>query len=177
MVWSVAKAKTPRSAPGSESAGRAAGVKPKSYGFTLIELLVVVVLIAIASTVASLALRDPAATALEQDAARLAALLESARAEARASGLAVHWEPKPAAGQTQGFRFLGLSPATVFPTLWLASDMSAEVVGAPSVVLGPEPLIGAQRIVLRLNERQLSLATDGLGPFVVLPDDTPAQAR
>jgi general secretion pathway protein H len=43
----------------------------------------------------------------------------------------------------------------------------AEVVGGTSVQLGPEPLIGAQRIVLRLADRRLVLATDGLGPFAV----------
>ena len=146
-------------------------------GFTLIELMVVLLLIAIASTVASLALRDPAATALEHDAARLVALLESARAEARASGLAAYWEPKPAADQSQGFRFVGLPPGIVLPTQWLADEVTAEVVGATAVVLGPEPLIGAQRIVLRLNDRQLGLSTDGLGPFVVAPDPTaPAAA-
>ena len=48
-------------------------------GFTLIELLVVLVMIVIASSVASLAMRDPAATRLEHEAARLVALLEAAR--------------------------------------------------------------------------------------------------
>ena len=47
--------------------------------------MVVVALIAIATAVASLALRDPATNKLEQEAARLASLLESARAEARAA--------------------------------------------------------------------------------------------
>jgi general secretion pathway protein H len=41
------------------------------------------------------------------------------------------------------------------------------------VQLGPEPLIGAQRIVLRLDEQTLTLATDGLGPFVVNTDVAP----
>jgi len=41
------------------------------------------------------------------------------------------------------------------------------VVGARAVVLGPEPLIGRQRIVLRLDAQRLTLATDGLGPFTV----------
>ena len=54
-------------------------------GFTLIELMVVVALIGLATTLISLSLRDPASTRLEQEATRLAALLESARAEARAS--------------------------------------------------------------------------------------------
>jgi len=44
------------------------------------------------------------------------------------------------------------------------------VIGANAVLLGPEPLIGAQRIVLRLDARSLALATDGLGPFVVTDD-------
>jgi general secretion pathway protein H len=52
-------------------------VNTRHRGFTLVELLVVVALIAIASGLASLALRDPAASQLEQEASRLAALLES----------------------------------------------------------------------------------------------------
>lgn len=142
-------------------------------GFTLIELLVVVVLIAIASAVASLALRDPAATQLEHEAARLAALFEAARAEARASGIAVIWEPRTDPEQELGFRFVGLPASGELPTRWLGSGVSAEVIGAPAVVLGPEPLIGAQRVVLRLESRSLALATDGLGPFVAADDIEP----
>jgi general secretion pathway protein H len=142
-------------------------VTRRQDGFTLIELLVVVVLIAIASSVASLALRDPAITRLETEAARLAALLEGARAEARASGLAAYWEPKPDAAEGAGFRFEGLPPSSAMPSNWLAQGVTAEVIGARTVTLGPEPLIGAHRIVLRLDERQLTLATDGLGPFAV----------
>ncbi len=142
-------------------------VKRRGRGFTLIELMVVVALIAIASAAATLALRDPSATQLEREAARLAALLESARAEARASGLAVRWEPRPAEADAAGFRFIGLPPSTKLPQRWLAGGVSAEVVGARAVVLGPEPMIGAQRIVLSLEDRRLALATDGLGAFVV----------
>ena len=43
--------------------------------------------------------------------------------------------------------------------------------GARAVVLGPEPMIGAQRIVLRLDAQRLVLATDGLGPFVVVGNE------
>ncbi len=138
-------------------------------GFTLIELLVVLALIAVASGLVSLAIRDPNATALEQEAARLAALLESARAEARASGLLVRWEAHGANGSKE-FRFLGLPASIDIPQKWLTPGMSAEVVGAGAVVLGPEPLIGAQRIVLSLEERHLTLVTDGLGPFEVLSE-------
>lgn len=153
--------------------------KAPARGFTLIELMIVVVLIAVASSVASLALRDPASTTLEREGARLTALLESARAEARASGLAAYWEPQTQT-QTQtstqtaqapdDFRFVGLPLSEELPTHWLDPGVSAEVVGARAVTLGPEPLIGAQRIVLRLRDQRLTLATDGLGPFTVAPE-------
>jgi general secretion pathway protein H len=149
-------------------------VRSRQSGFTLIELMVVLLLIAVASAVASLSLRDPSATRLEQEAARLAALLESARAEARASGLAVRWESQAADGENAAsFRFVGLPPSNELPAHWLNEGVSAEIVNARAVVLGPEPLIPAQRIVLRLDEQQLTLLTDGLGPFAV-GGDAPA---
>ncbi|MBP9063263.1 MAG: hypothetical protein KBF81_05770, partial [Aquabacterium sp.] len=37
-----------------------------------------------------------------------------------------------------------------------------------SIVLGPEPVIGAQKVVLSLDERQLVVGTQGLGPFQVM---------
>jgi general secretion pathway protein H len=90
------------SAPGSEVVGvglRRSGRPGKTRGFTLIELLVVIAIVALASAAVTLAVRDPQATQLEREAARLSALLESARAEARASGLAVFWVPTgPSAG-------------------------------------------------------------------------------
>ncbi len=161
----------PRSAPGNEPGP----MSPRRNGFTLIELLVVLVIIAIASSVASLALRDPAATRLEQEATRLVALLEAARTEARSSGLAARWEPKALVDQPEGFRFIGLPASTELPVHWVVQGVSAEVVGARAVVLGPEPLIGAQRIVLRLDDQHLTLATDGLGPFAIVNDEAPAR--
>ena len=148
--------------------------KTRRTGFTLIELLVVLVLVAIASSVASLALRDPSATRLEQEAARLVALLEAARTEARSSGLQARWEPHTALIGEEGFRFVGFAPESELPGRWLNEGVMAEVVGARAVVLGPEPLIGAQRIVLRLGDQQMTLATDGLGPFAVASDGTQA---
>ena len=146
--------------------------RARSPGFTLIELMVVVALIAIASAVASLALRDPAATRLDHEGARLVALLEAARSEARASGLQASWEPQSGQEGVEGFRFVGLPPNSELPSRWLVAGVSAEVVGARAVQLGPEPLIPAQRIVLHLEQQSLTVATDGLGPFVVV-DTTP----
>ncbi|RZU02052.1 pilus assembly FimT family protein [Rivibacter subsaxonicus] len=152
-----------------------------SRGFTLIELMVVVALIAIASTIAVLALRDPAAARLDREASRLAALLESARAESRALGVPVHWVPMVDAGSgaALGFRFVGLPDPEKRPAGWLEAeplavqayaDTPAGYASTRALVLGPEPVIGAQRIVLRLGDRQLVLSTDGLGPFSISAD-------
>jgi general secretion pathway protein H len=167
------------SAPGSEAAPRRAAARRRggSAGFTLIELLVVVALIAVAAAAVTLTLRDPSETRLEREAARLAALLEAARAEARSTGLAVRWVPALPGGDAEvaGFRFVGLSPRQALPDRWLGEGVSAAVLAdgrpAPGAVLGPEPVIGAQRIVLRLESQTLTLATDGLGPFAVQRDE------
>jgi general secretion pathway protein H len=152
-------------------------VGARCAGFTLIELMVVVALIAIASAVASLALRDPASTRLEHEGARLVALLESARSDARAAGLSASWEPRTGQEGVEGFRFVGMPPSSELPTQWLVPGVTAEVLGARAVVLGPEPLIGAQRIVLHLESQSLTVATDGLGPFTVIDGEPAATPR
>ncbi len=160
---------------------RARAPRAAARGFTLIELMVVVTLIAIASMVASLALRDPAASRLDREASRLVALLESARAESRALGVAVMWVPTVDAesGAAPGFRFVGLPEADSRPQAWLDpeplavqafADTPAGFASTKVLTLGPEPVIGAQRVVLRLGERQLTLVTDGLGPFAISAD-------
>ncbi len=160
-------------APGNKTPVAVQARRSNRRGFTLIELMIVVALIAIASAVVSLALRDPASTRLDQEAARLIALLESARTEARASGLPASWDPRPGQSEGEGFRFVGLPGSSELPNHWLNAGVSAEVIDARMLVLGPEPMIGAQRIVLRLDGQRLSLATDGLGPFVVVDEAAP----
>ncbi|WP_235538266.1 type II secretion system protein [Pelomonas sp. Root1444] len=154
---------TRTSAPGSER-GRAGG-------FTLIELLVVVALIAITSATISLALRDPGELQLQREAQRLAALLEAARAESRASGLAVRWIPRGSkAGED--FQFTGLPRTLQLPSRWLGDPVAVQIENAsvanPGLVLGPEPVIPAQRLRLQLGSQQVVLATDGLAAFDVV---------
>ena len=144
-------------------------------GFTLLELMVVVAIVALVTAGATLALRDDSGTRLEREALRLSAMLESARAQSRTSGLPVVWRALP-----RGFEFIGLpqargsrDAATAGLRPWLFEGTEVLVVqppGAQTLVLGPEPLIPAQRLVLAQGERRLTLGTDGLGPFVVLED-------
>jgi general secretion pathway protein H len=170
----------PTSDPGSRTAGHCPHTLRSTLaacrrdgGFTLIELLVVVAIVALASALATLAIRDPNAQRLDQEAARLTALLEQARAESRTTGVAVSWAPvrsseaPPAGAPPADFRFDGLNPALRLPTRWLDPATSADLAGARALRLGPEPFIGPQRVLLRLGDRRLELSTDGLGPFTV----------
>ena len=136
-------------------------------GFTLVELLVVVAIIAIASAGVSFALRDSQGAQLEREGQRLAALLESARAQSRATGVPVRWQ---ATGN--GFRFDGLDPGSL-PDKWLSPE--TQVQGNTTLVLGPDPIIGPQQVVITEADapgRQLRVATDGLRPFEVSSSDT-----
>ena len=136
----------------------------RARGFTLLELLVVVSIMALATAGVGLALRDGSQQSLEREGERLAALLESARAQSRASGVPVRWRAVEG-----GFRFDGLRAGTL-PTQWL--DNSTRVRGPGSLVLGPEPLIGPQQVILvqpQHPEHALRVATDGLRPFTTGP--------
>jgi general secretion pathway protein H len=149
--------------------------KHRSGGFTLLELLVVIAIMAVATAGVSLALRDTSQTALEREAQRLAVLFESARAQSRASGIAVVWRTTP-----DGFRFEGL-PAGALPERWLSEGITVRGNGA--VQLGPEPIIGRQAIEVVFSpsggvlphvatlssqtQQVVRVATDGLRPFAL----------
>lgn len=135
-----------------------------SRGFTLLELLVVVAIMALATAGVGFALRDSSDSQLEREAQRLIALLESARAQSRMTANPILWR-----ATESGFVFDGAVAAP--PTPWLGPDVLATVTSP--VVLGPEPIIGPQRIVLSSRNqpgRSLTIATDGLRPFAVVTD-------
>jgi general secretion pathway protein H len=164
------------SAPGNSRVRAAAGVA----GFTLLELLLVVAIIAMATGAAAFSLRNLGQTQLEREALRLIAMLESARARSRASGLPVVWR-----STEQGFEFVGLpepvdtgEPSGVrqwSPRMaWLEAGIS---VASPSVVtLGPEPIIARQQIVLQLDGDTVRIATDGLRAFAMQPPEAQASS-
>lgn len=159
------------------AAGSPKGARQSSGGFTLLELLVVMAIIAIASAGVAFTLRDSAASDLERDAQRLAAVLESARAQSRMQGTPVLWRATPS-----GYVLDGLSPPLP-PQAWLNADTTVLAVlrkpgavpvtdgGQAALSLGPEPILEAQAIVLAARGKvgvRLQLATDGLRPFALV---------
>ncbi|WAC73281.1 prepilin-type N-terminal cleavage/methylation domain-containing protein [Roseateles sp. SL47] len=148
----------------------------RSRGFTLIELLVAITIIAVASATVVVALRNTGGADLEREALHLASVLETARAEARAASLDVTWQPD------QGrFRFTGL-PQDLVDRLklnrgWLGDEPSVTIRGASDnngrVRLGPEPIIGAQHILLTRGDAHITLGTDGLRPFSIERETAP----
>jgi general secretion pathway protein H len=131
-----------------------------SIGFTLLEMLLVVTIVAIASAGVSFALRDSSQSKLETEAQRLAALLESARAQSRATGVPVYWSTS-----STGFAWQGLRDTA---GRWQGEGIVAAT--EKPLLLGPEPLIAPQTVRLWLAERPtfvLRVTTDGLRPFQV----------
>lgn len=156
MARPVVRARTQTSVAGSKQALPTV----RSTGFTLLELLVVLAIVAIATAGATLALRDPAASALQRDAQRLAVVLDSGRAQSRARGVGLTWQVA-----SDGFVFAGATPGSL-PHNWLDSATQARTRNA--VLLGPEPIIGPQEIVLTRADApklQWRVWTDGLQPF------------
>ncbi|MBF5003917.1 prepilin-type N-terminal cleavage/methylation domain-containing protein [Diaphorobacter caeni] len=131
-------------------------------GFTLLELLVVLSIVALATVGVSFAIRDNGATDLQREGERLAVLLETARAQSRASGTAVRWRTTE-----QGFVFEGL-PTLKLPNHWLVSGSRAS--GPAQLWLGPEPIISAQQVWV-VNDaypgRAVRVGTDGVRSFTV----------
>ncbi|MBV7540109.1 prepilin-type N-terminal cleavage/methylation domain-containing protein [Acidovorax sp. sic0104] len=137
----------------------------RARGFTLLELLVVISIIALATAGVGIAMRDSGQTLVEREASRLAALLESARAQSRTVGIPVLWRANP-----RGFQFEGLPPSaqSALPHQWL--DAGTAVRGPGLLVLGPEPLIGPQQVLITHHafpDRTLRVVTDGVRPFTV----------
>jgi general secretion pathway protein H len=169
-------------AAGSPKGQRRCPGAQRSLGFTLLELLVVVAIIAIASAGVALTLRDNTASNLERDAQRLAAMLESGRAQSRMLGVPVVWQAVPG-----GFVLEGMSPPLPKQS-WLSTDTTVTAVlhpalpgmgNAPTLALGPEPLLQPQALVLASRSQptvRLQVATDGLRPFALVPADAAAGA-
>ncbi|KKW69294.1 hypothetical protein AAV94_00760 [Lampropedia cohaerens] len=135
----------------------------RGRGFTLLEVLMVMAIIAIGVGLVALSWPDTRLRALEREGDRLATLLETARVHARANGQPLRWRL-----DAQGFRFEGQPPHLIatLPTHWELADVQASAV-AP-LILGPEPILPAQRVDLFLPDRpnvRVVVSSDGLRPF------------
>jgi general secretion pathway protein H len=134
-------------------------------GFTLLELMVVISIIAIASVGVIISLPNENSVKLEREAQRLAALLDSGRAQSRATGLEVKWQMTES-----GFKFNGINSNSKSELLELTNWMEEEVtvIGeSKEIILGPEPILEKQKILLQLADQKIQVSTDGLHPFKV----------
>jgi general secretion pathway protein H len=134
-------------------------------GFTLLELLVVIAVIALGTAGVALAMRDSGQTLVEREAIRLAALLDAARSQSRATGTVVRWESKLDDKNQPVMRWSGLKNKEPLPTAWL--DSQTQVIGNTRLVLGPDPVIAPQSVQLTIGQDSLLVATDGVGMFTV----------
>ena len=129
-------------------------------GFTLMELLVVISLMALVSVGVVFAMGDNSQDQLQREGQRLAAQLEAARAQSRASGQAARWR-----ADSSGFVVEGLQGGSRH-SAWLNPPVATRTSG--DIVLGPEPLIGTQTIAISHPQRSANtvvIATDGVRPF------------
>ena len=140
----------------------------KQTGFTLLELLVVIAVIALGTAGVALAMRDSGQTQLEREALRLAALLDAARSQSRASGVVVTWTVATDAQNQPAMRWQGLRSKEPLPTNWLDTQTQATVSRPLGVlVLGPDPVMTPQRVRLTIGTESREVATDGVGAFRV----------
>jgi general secretion pathway protein H len=139
---------------------------PRGYrGFTLLELLLVVTVVAIASAGVSFAFRDAGQARLDSEAQRLIAVLETARAQSRASGIAVTWRPT-----VEGFVLQGLPDNPKNPLAQKWQEPGIVVNSEKPLLLGPEPLIPPQSVLMWMSSQplySLRIGTDGVRPFAV----------
>jgi general secretion pathway protein H len=139
----------------------------RAHGFTLLELLLVLAIVAIGSAGVIFTLRDSGQAALRIEAQRLAAVLDSARVQARAMGRPVRWQAVEG-----GFLLEGL-PGVQGIQRWQIKGITARSSQADGMVeLGAEPIMVPQSVRLWQRDQPQTTAqisTDGVHPFVLNP--------
>ena len=133
-------------------------------GFTLLEVLVVVAIIAIISSLAVIAAVPSEASLADTEARRLAALLEAATAEARASGRPIAWT-----AERTGYSFWQRSEEGEWQRFPSESPYRARTLGSAiavegaAVTLMPYGLQPPFEAVIRARGTQIILRSGALG--------------
>ena len=103
-----------------------------------------------------------------KEAFRLAALLDGARGQSRATGVVVTWEAITTANGAKEMRWSGLGARQALPKNWL--DSRVIVTSSQPITLGPDPVIASQNVRLQLDAATRVVKTDGVGAFEVVSE-------
>lgn len=142
-----------------------------------------IAVIALGTAGVALAMRDTGQTLLEREAVRLAALLDAARSQSRASGVRVTWQARLDESGASVMDWRGLRSKEPLPTHWLDTQTRVVAGGVPTreatggatgvalsataLVLGPDPVIMPARVRLKWGTDTRDVVTDGVGAFTV----------
>ncbi|NGM88466.1 prepilin-type N-terminal cleavage/methylation domain-containing protein [Parapusillimonas sp. SGNA-6] len=165
------------------------GHASRQEGFTLLEMMIVLVIIGIATSMASVsAFSRDGARDLRQDASRLAYLFTAAHAEARASGRTIVWTH-----DEEGYRFTRMPRRLVLPArlatraqvatddapgtdtvlrqrAWMSSSkVSVRIRPDAGMVFGADWIPGPLYMELEANGQVVRLSRLGSGRYVVEP--------
>jgi general secretion pathway protein H len=132
-------------------------------GFTLIELLVVLALVALGSSLVVFSLRDSPQQQLQQEAGRLVAVLENAKAQARSRSTPLLWR-----ADAQGFnlRTLHEQGQSLQTLKWLHPSTRVLPV---EWVISAEPVQAAMQFQLTDSSGSVVLKSNGVQAFKLQP--------
>ena len=164
-------------------------IRMRQSGFTLIEVLVTLVLVAVLSTMLVIVASPSAAAQARTEGRRLAALIELALAEARASGQSIAWSPVP--GGYAFFRraedggWVGFADDSVYrrrslPDGVLLRDVTVEahpLRDGERIVMSPYGLAGAMTATVAAGDAGFTLRGGPLGRVSLVPLEARDDAR